>query len=353
VSGVAPADALDAHPSLAELPPLPEPGRGDAPPLAFGIYPGGDVGTPSDLLIGKPNDPRRIAAAMDALDPGGSLLVRGFVPYVEGDRTGETEAPRELEQYAVDGRRLDIVLVYRPTSGELPEWVAWVRDTVRRFGRRAAAIQVTEEPNLAGPAFADGGQPNVRAALVAGVIAAYDEARSLGLDDLQIGFNALGLRGDDDDFWRWLGGHAGADFREALGYVGVDLYPGVFGATPATEGEPGDLRHLLVAGLQRIREHALTLAGISAAVPLRITESGWPTGPGRSEQAQAAALTATIRAAHEYRSNFNVTHLELFDLRDADSTRRQDYYGGFGLLRDDYSPKPAFDVVAGLIADLT
>jgi hypothetical protein len=43
----------------------------------------------------------------------------------------------------------------------------------------------------------------------------------------------------------------------------------------------------------------------------------------------------------------NVTHWELFTLRDADSHHR-DTFGHFGVLRDDYTPKPAHAVLCEL-----
>lgn len=43
---------------------------------------------------------------------------------------------------------------------------------------------------------------------------------------------------------------------------------------------------------------------------------------------------------------------ELFNLRDADSSQNDIFYQ-FGLLRDDYSPKPAFAVFKKLVAELS
>jgi hypothetical protein len=47
----------------------------------------------------------------------------------------------------------------------------------------------------------------------------------------------------------------------------------------------------------------------------------------------------------------HVTHWELFTLRDADSSQ-PDLFHNFGILRADYSPKPAFDRLRRLIAEL-
>jgi hypothetical protein len=73
-------------------------------------------------------------------------------------------------------------------------------------------------------------------------------------------------------------------------------------------------------------------------VPLYVQETGFPTlGPARSEARQAAALAGYIRATE----GLNVGLIQWFQLADADSTVGD----GWGLLRSDYSPKPAFEVL--------
>jgi hypothetical protein len=54
---------------------------------------------------------------------------------------------------------------------------------------------------------------------------------------------------------------------------------------------------------------------------------------------------------HARREELNVTHWELFTLRDADSSR-DSLFHQFGVLRDDYSPKPAFERLRGLFREL-
>ena len=50
-----------------------------------------------------------------------------------------------------------------------------------------------------------------------------------------------------------------------------------------------------------------------------------------------------VRAVHDFRGNYNVTDYRWFDLRDGDSSN-PNFQQQFGIMRDDYSPKPAFDV---------
>ncbi len=91
--------------------------------------------------------------------------------------------------------------------------------------------------------------------------------------------------------------------------------------------------------LRSYRERALPIAGIDGSVPIRICESGWPTGPGRPEERQAQVLETIIRAVEDLRTELNVTHWELFTLRDADSVK-DDLYHRFGIMRDDYTSSP-------------
>jgi exo-beta-1,3-glucanase (GH17 family) len=87
-------------------------------------------------------------------------------------------------------------------------------------------------------------------------------------------------------------------------------------------------------------------------VPIHVAENGWPTGPERSYGQQAEAIESIIRTINDYRGNYNVTHYELFDLRDADSSN-PGMFSQFGILHDDYTPKPAFEVYRKLVEELS
>ena len=62
-------------------------------------------------------------------------------------------------------------------------------------------------------------------------------------------------------------------------------------------------------------------------------------------------IEAIVRAVHAQCTAFNVTHYELFALRDGNSAN-PDLFHQFGILRDDYTPKPAFETYRQLIAEL-
>lgn len=227
--------------------------------------------------------------------------------------------------------------------------MAFVRDTVVRLGPIAVTIQITEEPNVAGIQSLDGAFPRVREALVTGVIAARDEAGRRGFAHLSIGFNATPTVGPGAAFWEELGALGGDTFRRAVGYVGLDAFPGVF--RPVNSDDlPAGLRVMVGGLLRTMRDQWLPAAGIDATVPIHITEHGWPTlgaadAVDRAAAEQATAVAAIVRTVHELRDELNVRRYELFRLRDADSAGPTLYHH-FGLLRDDYSPKPAFAAFA-------
>ena len=60
-------------------------------------------------------------------------------------------------------------------------------------------------------------------------------------------------------------------------------------------------------------------AGFSRRTPLRIEETGYATGPGRSERDQATATAAFARAAHRYRGTYAISDFRFFGLRDNNS----------------------------------
>ena len=58
-----------------------------------------------------------------------------------------------------------------------------------------------------------------------------------------------------------------------------------------------------------------------------------------------------IRTVHGLRHELNITHYVLFGLRDADSSKA-DLFHQFGIMRDDYAPKPAYATFRSLIQEL-
>lgn len=57
-------------------------------------------------------------------------------------------------------------------------------------------------------------------------------------------------------------------------------------------------------------------------------------------------LISTLAVVNQLKEKLNITHYEYFGLRDAESANSGFQ---FGLMKDDYTPKPAFDTYKKLI----
>ncbi|WP_313896282.1 hypothetical protein [Streptomyces sp. YIM 98790] len=299
-----------------------------------------------------PDDPARIEDALARLQgaPGRPFRVRAYAEYHDAacDLTGDHLTPCDVERYLGKGRRLDLVAQFQAHSGNTSGYAAFVRHLVARYGPRTDLLQVTEEANVAGGHGLDGDFPQVHEALVAGVLAAKDEARRRGLARLRVGFNVATTE-DGDPFFGVLGRLGGGRrWSEAVDYVGLDCFPDVWDHPVAPDGQPGDLSDAVVESVRWLRRE-LPAAGLPAGVPVVVAEHGWPTGPGRSPERQAEVLERVIRTLWDRRGDLDVVGYTLFALRDARSAGR-DLFDQFGIVRDDYTPKPAFEVYRRLIA---
>ncbi len=315
--------------------------------LLFGIYPGGltAVSGPGHT-VGPPDDPEHIDAALSALQPAkGPLIVRGYVHYYSRLSPDLGMTPVDVTQYIRACRKLDLVLCYHSSDGNMADWTTFVRQMVREYGPYLTMLQVTEEPNNPDAATGgDGSSPNVRQAIIDGVVAAKNEAAKLSYP-VQVGFNAVVAFNPQDDFWPDVGSRVTSEFRAALDYIGVDFFADVWRPVPAA-----DLSAAVAGLLTHYRTVNLSAGRIPPMVPMHVGENGWPTGPRRTAERQAEVLETVVRAVHSKATDLNIAAYELFDLRDADSSNPNLMYQ-FGLLRDDYTPKPAFDVYRRLIAE--
>ncbi|MEO6892717.1 MAG: hypothetical protein ABI456_23405 [Ktedonobacteraceae bacterium] len=161
-----------------------------------------------------------------------------------------------------------------------------------------------------------------------------------------MGFNVVAGLKTQEEFWTSLREIGQQAFLDALDYIGLDSYPDVFFPVELT-----DLPAMLVKMLSITRTIHLAAAGIAPSVPLHIAENGWATGPERSYERQAEVLETIIRTIYAQQDAFHVTHYELFMLRDVESSNLAPFFQ-FGILRDDYIPKPAFERYRRLIAEL-
>jgi hypothetical protein len=303
--------------------------------LSFGIYAGGMAVEPA----GPPNQPDRITAALDDL---GVPVVRGYVHYSDAD-PGATEAPEAPWQYATNGRRLDLVVCFREPGADLTGWLQYLEMVLKTHGGGLASLQVAEEANHAGMG-GDGGFPAVRDAIVQGVVTARKTARRLNLE-VKIGCNSTPIVDPDQEFWTDLGRRGGPEFVAALDYVGFDFFPDLVRPIPADR-----LAGAVQAVLTGFREQSLAAAGIPPSVPIHIGEHGWGTGPDRPEERQAEVLETVVSTIAKLTKTLNIDTYEHFALRDADSANPNPFYQ-LGLLRSDYTPKPAFAVYRELVKE--
>jgi hypothetical protein len=331
-------------------------------PLRFGIDPALAGSTGGVQLPSVPDDPARDLAAVKALRPSGrAVVVRLNRLFWSDGEAGIARFQRQVSTYTKAGFQVELQVRYHPPSGkagDISAWDAYVRHVVDSFGAnpRVIAMTITNEINISfSPNTSDGYYKDADQALVGGIEAAHAEALKRGFRQLRFGFTYAYRFSPTGDaaLFQYLGAHGGAAFERALGFVGLDFYPGSI-YPPAMA--PGDTyRGDLAQALGVVRDCYAPLTEIGARVPIWITENGVPTGTLSNAQ-QAAALDQLVTAAQAYSRTFNVTNYRWFNLRDSVSSGPETLVGATfasdGLLRSDYSHKPSFGVYRGLIAKL-
>jgi hypothetical protein len=312
--------------------------------VIFGIWPGV---VSADLVSLQPLDcppedaARTLAALRELQGTAGKFYVRAYRHFGAGAQphSGAAAAPPRPGRYAGPGRLIDLVACYQSPVPDPGGFAGFVRQAVRDVAAWGGGkVQVGEELNR--PAPLDGGSPGCFEAIGAGVAAALDE-RDRRDAPVLVGINAAGL--PDPAFWDQLTRAIGPRNTRRLDYVGLDAFPDVFRPI-AHENLPAAVTALL----RRFRT-VTAEAGVPEATPLHITETGWPTGDQRTESAQAQVLLAVVEAV--IASGSGVRAYEWFGLRDGLTNGA--WTARFGLLRDDYSPKPAFAAIRDLIARQT
>lgn len=319
--------------------------------LRFGVDPelAGSIGSRQNQA--KPVNQARALRALRALRPPGRELVLRVSRLFEADgEAGIVHFERIIDRYTRAGFDTELQVRYHPSTqqrGNIAAWTAYVRHVVDVFGPNPhlVAMTITNEINLAvSPNTSDGAYPRAEQALVKGIIAAYREARRRGFRPLRFGFTFAYRFNPVSDAAVFNGLRSGgAEFRRALGFVGVDFYPELY---------PGRAIALPAATLQMLgtmRRCFMRLGGLGTHVPIWLTESGYDTSPGQvspTQQRRALGqIVGTIRSAAQ---TFDVTDYRWFNLRDNLSTT-QAFAETAGLLTDRYRRKPSFFAYRGLI----
>ncbi|HSD23288.1 MAG TPA: calcium-binding protein [Solirubrobacterales bacterium] len=327
-----------------------------APPerLRFGITPlaAGSAGATQGQP--KPEDPAAALRELGRLRPGRRQLLLHLNRMLMSDgEAGILRFAGLVDGYARAGFDSELQVRYHPGAGQEGDMSAWSRYVQRAaqvLGRRPSvkALTITNEVNFPiSPNTSDGSYAGALQAIVTGVVAARRELDRIGRPDVELGFSFAWrwLPTSDADFWRRLGALATPEFRRALDYVGLQAYPGLVYPPVSAAASAGDDT---VEALTLLRHCYMPQAGLGRGVDLWITENGFATNLGRSEADQDLALRSTLDAIYRYSGALGVTDYRWFNLRDNDSTGT-DLFAAVGLLRDDYSEKPAFSTYRSYI----
>jgi hypothetical protein len=315
--------------------------------LRFGITPLAAGSAGATQAQPKPEDPAAAKAELGRLRPGRRQLVLHLNRMLMSD--GEPGIQRFaglVDDYARRGFDSELQVRYHPAAaqeGDMAAWAGYVRTAARILGKRPSvkALTITNEVNFpVSPNTSDGNYAGALQAIVTGVVAARQELDRIGRPDVQLGFSFAWrwLPTSDADFWRQLGALATPEFRRALDYVGLQIYPGLVYPPVSPSSAAGDDT---VEALTLLRGCYMPQAGLGANVDLWVTENGYATNLGRTEPDQDLALRSTLDAVYRYSGVLGVTDYRWFNLRDNDSAGT-DLFAAVGLLRDDYSEKPAF-----------
>ena len=152
-----------------------------APPLHFGIAPAGEAGALGPQVPLTPIDMGKTLSALGRLRPPHAPFVLRLNRFFwsDGER-GIRRFARLARRYTRRGYQVELQLRYHPTAaqeGDIPAWVRFVREVVRRFGpnRGVTGLQVTNEVNLypIAPDASDSAFARSRDALIRGVEAAH------------------------------------------------------------------------------------------------------------------------------------------------------------------------------------
>jgi len=314
--------------------------------LRFGVYLGGVSEAHHELATGKPDVPEEINRVLDLLQGNKQFLVRTYLGFTGTDEDAELlDMPSmpDLARYTWRGRKLDLVLSNWDRCGNLAAWIEFIENTIARYGPYIGCLQICEEPNLYDYP-GDGRFGHAVDDILTGVSIARQRIKQRALS-ASVGFNVVPSSDPNDGFWREMGQRIDNSFVNSLDYVGLNFYPDV--AEPLV----GEMTAEVANTLTHFREVTLRGAGIPGSVPIHICENGWPTGRCRYYTRQAEMIEQTVRTVYQLRGPLNISHYQLFSLRDAD-TANPDLQHQFGILRDDYSPKPAFETYRKLIAEL-
>jgi polysaccharide biosynthesis protein PslG len=221
------------------------------------------------------------------------------------------------------------------------DFAAVTSHLARRYRSSLAALEIWNEPN-----YNSGGyttlnttdRPRVYTAMVKAAFRAIKAAAP------EIPVLAGATSFADTDFLRKLYSHGIKGH-----YDGISVHPYNEWRAPGAPHDPRWAKYDLVLGMQAVRR---LMSAYGDSSPVWITELGWTTcrvGSGRWCITEAQQADYLARAVPIVRSWPWVRSLVVYNLRDK-GTDPTDGEHGFGLVRRDYSPKPALAAVARAFA---
>jgi hypothetical protein len=334
------------------------PARAGAP-VRFGVDPGIAGSAGGVQLPTVPDNPARDLSAALRLRPEGRVLVVRLNRLFWSDgQAGIDRFKRMTARYTRAGFEVELQVRYHPNpsdAGNIAAWVRYVRHVVDSFGAnpRVVAMTITNEVNVTtSPNTSDGYYPRAEDALIDGIEAAHREAVRRHYRQLRFGFTYAYRFAPNQDaaFFAYLRTHGASAFTRALGFVGLDFYPGTI--YPPAMAPSASYRAAFAQAAGVVRDCLAPMAGIGRRVPIWVTENGVPSGTTWDAD-QALALKDLVRAVHDYSRTFNITDYRWFNLRDSNSSSPATSGPTFstdGLLRSNYTRKPSFAVYRSLIA---
>lgn len=324
--------------------------------LRFGVYPWGAAGTTSSVAPSVAENADKSLAAVKQLKGSHPFVVHLYADYDGVSSASADGLISETSWWASNGLKIAAVLRYRPAdSSKAAGYPAWVRTQTRRLAALSAtvSIQIANEPNNMSPGTSDGSYPSVINAIATAVPAAGGEVVAAGRSDILIGFNWAA--GPDptttDPMWANLKHAGGSAFTQAVGFVGVNVYPGTW-SVPSSTSVPttSQIDATMRSTLDAVRNKHMVATGVDGAA-IVLAETGYPTTSSRTQATQDMVLRAIVSAADATKAIYGVTDLYWFALRDANTASNQ-LENGYGLLRDDYTPKPAFATLQAFVATI-
>lgn len=196
--------------------------------------------------------------------------------------------------------------------------------------------------SVAGTPFGLTEGPNDNYKEIQGVMEGRKIIEELDLS-IEIGFGSVPESlASTSEFWGNIYKVGGDEFIKAIDFVGHNFYIDVFEERELNINE--EINDSVERTLKDLREKSFVKAKIPNSVTIRITENGWTTGENhitkitRTEEKQAEVLEKVIRKIYDLRKELNISHYELFGLRDADSTKK-DIFHQYGIMKDDYTKK--------------